>query len=110
MWTEGFKAQGQGPRRTPKRRRVETVAQEIDVRWLVPYWQLEQGPLCFERIVGLLSRNGAPGTPELDRIWIVRDGALENVKRALVDWPPDHIVGDLSIPASMEKGLDESDG
>ena len=34
---------------------------------------------------------------------------LKNVKCALVRLPPDHIVGDLSIPASMEKSLDETE-
>ena len=76
----------------------------------MPYRQFEQDLLRSESLVGFLSRNGAPGSPELDRIWIVRDGAFKKVKRAFVVWPPDHIVGDRSIPASMKKGLDQSDG
>ena len=75
----------------------------------MPDRQLEQCLLRSESIGGLLCGNGAPGTPELDRIWIVRGDMLKNVKCALVRLPPDHIVGDLSISASMEKSLDETE-
>ena len=79
------------------------------VRWLVPYRQLKQDLFRSGSVLGLLARDGAPRSPELDRIWIVSDGAFKNVNRALEDSPPDHIPGNLSIPASMKKSLDESD-
>ena len=59
--------------------------------------------------MGLLFRDGAPGIPELDRIYIVRDDAFKDIKNVFVFWPPDYIVRDLSIPASMKKDLDEPD-
>jgi len=80
-----------------------------DVRWLAPYRQLEQSLFRPEGVVGLLFRNGTPGTPEFDRIYIVGDEAFKDIKNNFVLWPPDCIVRDLSIPASMKKSLDESD-
>ena len=72
-----------------------------DARWLVPYRHLKQDLPRFGSGVGLLFRSGAPGAPKFDCIWIVRGGTFKNVNRALEVSPPDHIPGNLSIPASM---------
>ena len=89
---------------------IKIVEQEVHARWFVPYWQLEQCLFRPGSVVGPLLRDGAPSIPELDRIWIVRWGAFNNSKRALVLSPPDHIARDLSIPASMKESLGGSDG
>ena len=86
------------------RREIQKGQRELgmeDARWLVPYRHLKQDFFRSGGVGGLLVHDGGPGSPELDRIWIVGDGGLKDVNRALEGLPPDHIPGNLSIPSSM---------